>query len=42
MRMSGDLLDFPADDAPLLIDPWYTECVERFGLPPDHPGWPST
>lgn len=36
-----DLLDRPADEAPLLIDAWYTRCVERFGLPPGHPGWPS-
>jgi hypothetical protein len=35
-----DLLDRPADQAPLLADQWYTGCVERFGLPPDHPGWP--
>jgi hypothetical protein len=37
-----DLLGEPADQAPLLIDPWYTECVERFGLPSEHPGWPPS
>ena len=36
-----DLLENPADQTPLLIDPWYTECVERFGLPAGHPGWPT-
>jgi hypothetical protein len=36
-----DLLDSPADEAPLLIGPWYTECVKRFGLPDGHPGWPT-
>jgi hypothetical protein len=36
-----DLLDRPADEAPLLIGEWYTECVRRFGLPPGHPGWPA-
>jgi hypothetical protein len=35
-----DLLDGPADQAPLLAGQWYTECVERFGLPAGHPGWP--
>jgi hypothetical protein len=36
-----DLLDHPANEAPLLIDKWYTDCVQRFGLPPGHPGWPG-
>jgi hypothetical protein len=36
-----DLLDRPADEAPLLISEWYTDCVRRFGLPPGHPGWPT-
>ena len=36
-----DLLDRPADEAPLLIDDWYGDCVKRFGLPDGHPGWPT-
>jgi hypothetical protein len=36
-----DLLERPADEAPLLIDQWYTDCVKKFGLPSNHPGWPS-
>jgi hypothetical protein len=36
-----DLLEGPADKAPLLIDEWITECVTNFGLPPGHPGWPT-
>jgi hypothetical protein len=36
-----DLLDHPADEAPLLIGAWYAECVRDFGLPNGHPGWPS-
>ena len=36
-----DLLEKPADEAPLLIAEWYSECVRDFGLPPGHPGWPS-
>jgi len=36
-----DLLQAPADTAPLLIDPVYTEFVDKWGLPQGHPGWPS-
>jgi hypothetical protein len=37
-----DLLEAPSSQAPLLIDPIYTALVEKFGLPPEHPGWPSS
>jgi hypothetical protein len=36
-----DLLDKPANEAPLLVDRWYTDCVKKFGLPSGHPGWPQ-
>jgi hypothetical protein len=37
-----DFLDSPSDRAPLLLDPLYTQLVKKWGLPPGHPGWPST
>jgi hypothetical protein len=36
-----DLLEHPANEAPLLLGQWYCECVENFGLPQGHPGWPD-
>lgn len=36
-----DLLEHPANAAPLLIGAWYEKCVRDFGLPPGHPGWPA-
>ena len=37
-----ELLNSPTTEAPLLLGQWYRECVENFGLPQGHPGWPET
>lgn len=36
-----ELLERPSTAAPLLIDSYYDDLVEQFGLPHGHPGWPT-